>query len=398
MLSKVSFKLVYEVAKWEFFRWFKIKEHIITILASIILSFLFFGGKAIVEHYNNKNINIVLYNSTSLILKTDLKEKIVFKTIKSPINNQISLLKAKKIDGVLIIKEIGNYQLILNKEPSWLNDLTRLINAAHTKVKIKESNISAARLNEIFKQPIVNLQFTESKSIKSTTAEKVTAGIFIGIMLVGIFMGLAYQFVAITGEKQLRITEVIVSAITPQTWIDGKIIGVSLLSFALMITYVFSSLSFVLISVLFGSNWNIPISVANPGLVIILFIISICGLLFWNTFFSAIAATINDPNTSARGSLIMVPLIPIVIAFMALGNPDSLIMKILSVLPITSPPILAVRLVVTDVPFYEVFIAIFLLWLSIWYLRKAAGKIFAVSILMYGKELTWKEITKWVKA
>lgn len=47
----------------------------------------------------------------------------------------------------------------------------------------------------------------------------------------GVFLGLACQFIAINGEKNLRITGVIVSAVSPQTWIDGKILG--LLFFAI---------------------------------------------------------------------------------------------------------------------------------------------------------------------
>jgi len=58
-----------------------------------------------------------------------------------------------------------------------------------------------------------------------STAEKIAAGLVISVMLFGIFVGSAYQFVAITGEKQLRVTEMIVSAVTPQQWIDGKIHG-----------------------------------------------------------------------------------------------------------------------------------------------------------------------------
>jgi ABC-2 type transport system permease protein len=216
-------------------------------------------------------------------------------------------------------------------------------------------------------------------------------------MLLGVFLGLAYQFVAITGEKQLRITEVIVSAISPQTWIDGKILGISFLSLAMLVTYSLTSVIFVFISSLFGSGWSLPLVITNPLLIIYLFIFSLAGFFFWNTFFSAIAATINDPNTSARGSLMMVPAIPVAIAFFALGNPDSIAMRILSLFPLTSAPVISARLVLTDVSIIEIVASLFLLILSTLYLRKAAGKIFALSVLMYGKEASWKEISKWIK-
>jgi len=94
----------------------------------------------------------------------------------------------------------------------------------------------------------------------------------------------------------------------------------------------------------------------------------------------------------------MVPAIPIAIAFFALGNPDSIAMKLLSLFPLTSTPVISARMVLTEVSIIEILISLILLLVFTWYLRKAAGKIFAISVLMYGKEPTWREISKWFSA
>ncbi|MFO7656979.1 MAG: hypothetical protein R6W78_07920 [Bacteroidales bacterium] len=52
-----------------------------------------------------------------------------------------------------------------------------------------------------------------------------------------VFLSFAYQFTAITSEKQLKITEQIVSAISPQVWMDGKIFGITLTGISSMNTY-----------------------------------------------------------------------------------------------------------------------------------------------------------------
>ena len=62
----------------------------------------------------------------------------------------------------------------------------------------------------------------------------------------------------------------------------------------------------------------------------------------------------------------MVPAIPVAIAFFALGNPDSIAMKILSLFPLTSPPVISARMVLTDVSFIEIVLSLFLLVLSTW--------------------------------
>jgi len=397
-MNRINLKMILEVAKWEFNRWFKLKEQIITLLAGILISILIFGGKTLMEKFSDKEIKIALVNNSNLQISFSKESKI--NLIKSETTDLISkkkLLCKNEIDGILIITSPDNIELIVNKESYWLAELQENLNTARQKIKIQESNISPEQLQDIFKQAEIKLTFTEKQKEKSTTGEKVAAGIFIGIMLVGVYVGLAYQFIAITGEKQLRITEVIVSAISPQTWIDGKILGISFLSLAMLVTYSLTSIVFVLVSSLFGSGWSLPLSVTNPLLVIELIVFTLAGFFFWNTFFSAIAATINDPNTSARGSLMMLPVIPIVLAFITLGNPDSTVMQFLSVFPLTSAPVITARLVLTDVSFIEVILSLLLLLASIIYLRNAAGKIFSLSILMYGKEPSWKEISRWLR-
>lgn len=338
-------------------------------MVSALISLIIFGGKALIEKFSNNRVELVIINSDLLPLKLSNGSKIeLIKKEFTERDEQKKLLAKKEIDGILILNDIDNIELTVNNEPAWLGELEKALTSAQQQIKLKQSNISQEQLNNIFQQAQIKMNYTETKREKSSTGEKVTAGIFIGLMLVGVFFGLSYQFVSITGEKQLRITEVITSAISPETWIDRKIIGLS-----------------------------IPLSIANPSLIFALFILAISGFLLWNTFFSAIAATISDPNTSARSSLMMVPIIPVAIAFYALGNPDSLMMKILSFFPLTSSPVLSARLVLTDVSFIEVLISLMIIIITIWYLRKAAGKIFSLSILMYGKEPSWKEISKWIR-
>lgn len=392
-----SIKLVLEVAKWEFKRWFKFKEQVITLLIGALISLLIFGGKSVVEKFSDEEIKIAVISS-DIQLKFSTESNIKLTEIElNDLPSHKKILFEEKIDGILIIKDIENVELIVNREPSWLTLVQEAYNSARQQIKLEQSNISAKQLNDIFSQTDIKLNFTGVKKEKSSTGEKFTAGIFIGLMFIGVFLGLAYQFVAITGEKQLRITEVIVSAISPQTWIDGKILGISLLSLAMLVTYSFTSVIFVFISSLFGSGWSLPLVISSPFLIICLFIFSLTGFFFWNTFFSAIAATINDPNTSARGSLMMVPAIPVAIAFFALGNPDSIAMKILSLFPLTSAPVISARLVLTEVTIVEILVSLLLLIISTLYLRKAAGKVFALSVLMYGKEASWKEISKWFR-
>ena len=93
----------------------------------------------------------------------------------------------------------------------------------------------------------------------------------------------------------------------------------------------------------------------------------------------------------------MAPFVPVGFALFALKNPDTLVMKILSLTPFTSPAVLAARLVLTEVAWWEVPLALLLLGLSAWLFRSASGRIFRLGMLMHGKEPTFKEVMRWVR-
>jgi ABC-type Na+ efflux pump permease subunit len=62
-----NMNLVFEVAKWEFNRWFKIKEQIITILVGGLISLLIFGGSSLLKSGSDE-IKIKVINGDVLSL------------------------------------------------------------------------------------------------------------------------------------------------------------------------------------------------------------------------------------------------------------------------------------------------------------------------------------------
>lgn len=312
------FRVVLEIAQWEFFRWFKLKDQLITFLIAIVMSIAFGWGQALLDRSDTDPVNLVVLSENQIVEAF------------SPFNITVT-----------------------HDQPA----------REHT-----------------------------------TLAERISAGILIGLMFLGVFYSAGSQFVAITGEKQLRVTEQILSAVTPQQWIDGKILGLSAFSFVRTIGFAVSVLVFVFTVNLFGWNLEIPIEFTSPHILLVLVLVSVGGFLFWNTFVAALAATINDPNTSSKTAFLFVPILTSIgFAFVALKNPDSLLMQILTLVPLTSPAVLSARLVLTDVAVWEVVLAVVLLLGAIALMRRAAGKIFHLGVLMYGKEPTVKEMVRWVQ-
>ncbi|MDD3666219.1 MAG: ABC transporter permease, partial [Bacteroidales bacterium] len=83
--------------------------------------------------------------------------------------------------------------------------------------------------------------------------------------------------------------------------------------------------------------------------------------------------------------------------FLALGDPDTGFMQFLSLFPLTSGSVMPARLVLGDVSPWEVLASIVLLVAAIWLMRKVATFIFRTSILISGKEPSFREVWRWAR-
>lgn len=389
--------LVLEIAKWEFHRWFKWKDQIVTLAISLALSLAIWGGMALLKS-DDAPIKLAVIGRDFLPFEIPANSRIELQAAELKDAERLrELVGRSEIDGLLIIKSVDAAELLVYKEPFWKSEIEQRLTEARTQLKIQELQLPPAQLADALRPMTLAVAIHEGGHKPTSTAEKITAGLVIGVMLFGIFIGAAYQFVAITGEKQLRVTEMVISAVTPQQWIDGKILGVSAYALAFVFTTTMSILLFVLVSQAFGSGWTIPVEVTNPAILLSLILLGLGGFLFWNTIFAALSATINDPNTSARGSLLLAPFAPAIFAIFAFKNPDSIGMQILSFIPFTSPAVLPARLVLTEVAWGQVPLALLLLAVSIWFFRTSSGKIFRLGMLMHGKEPSFKEMLRWAR-
>ena len=390
-------RLLWEITRWELLRWLKLKDQLWSLGLSIGLGLAIWGGLAFFEKSRGE-VKVAVLNAEALPFTLPDDSTIEIEaTAGRGADEILAALERRELDGVLRLEGVDRAELLVTREPVWKGELDAALAAARRQLKLRDSGLDAGRLADLLAPVEVEVAYHESAGRRTTTADKVAAGVLIGLTMLGVFVGFAYQFVAITGEKQKRVTEQIVSAVSPQTWIDGKILGVSLLAFISTGTYVVSGLIFVFLSKLFGRGLPIPLAISDPWLWLTLAVLALAGFLMWNTFFGLVAATIDDPNTSTRSLFMMLPLLPLGVAVLGFASPDSLLMRILAVVPPTSPTVLTLRLVLTEVPWWEPVLALALLAAAVWLLRRAAGKVFSLAILMYGKEPSWREMARWVR-
>ena len=77
-------------------------------------------------------------------------------------------------------------------------------------------------------------------------------------------------------------------------------------------------------------------------------------------------------------------------------NPDGSLAFWLSIIPLTSPIIMMVR-IPFGVPAFDLILSMVLLVLGFIGTTWIAGKIYRTGILMYGKKVNYKELWKWLR-
>ncbi len=132
----------------------------------------------------------------------------------------------------------------------------------------------------------------------------------VGALVFSVFAGAGVLFTVITGEKTQRVTEAIVSAVSPQAWIDGKILGTSLFVLAYLVSYTIGLvIAFLVYGVLDGALPQLPALVTDPALGIVTVVFAALGVGFlgligdvdgWLFRFFALGIHMTGKEPSAR--------------------------------------------------------------------------------------------------
>lgn len=139
---------------------------------------------------------------------------------------------------------------------------------------------------------------------------------------------------------------------------------------------------------LFSINWI--------EIIVYFLLLFIGGYLIYASLFAMFGAAVDNAQDTQQFVM------PITLIFMfafyvgiySLQNPDGPLAFWCSMIPLTSPIVMMVR-IPFEIPLWEKILSIVILYASIFFVVKFAAKIYRVGILMYGKKPTIKELIKW---
>ncbi len=216
--------------------------------------------------------------------------------------------------------------------------------------------------------------------------------IFLFMMFMGIFVMGQQVLTSLVEEKNSRIIEVLLSALTPFELMAGKILGLA--EIGLTVISIWS------ISIYAVGTWQgIQISIGWKIFPYFL-IYYILGFLLLNAILAAIGSICNTNKEaqSLLGPIMILFILPMVTWFILAQNPHGALAVVLSFIPPITPMIMMLRIAATpDIPILQIVASILLLLASVPVVMWLAAKIFRTGILMYGKRPGPREILLWLR-
>lgn len=358
------------------------------------------------KNFKSGNYYAVLHVPIN-ILNTNRAEMISDKQITFDVKNMIT----RRIEN--IIESEKKKQVI---DAIGVPDLEKKLAATKTDITVETIKLGEA-----------------GKAVKSSTEMAMAIGYAAGFII--------YMFVFIYGtmvmrgvmeEKSNRIVEVIISSVKPFQLLFGKIIGIGLVGLTQIAIWIILGTAITSGVVAFSGHGSPGVSaqaqnvmsgpqmeqlaanspeaqnkvvemigmVGNLNLPLIafaLFFYFICGFILYASLMGAIGSAVDSDEDAQQMMLpVTMPLIfSIIILFAVAKNPEGPLAFWASMIPLTSPVTMMVR-IPFGIPVWQIILSMTILLATILGTIWMAGKIYRTGILMYGKKVNLKEIVKWL--
>ncbi|MBO4488522.1 MAG: ABC transporter permease [Bacteroidales bacterium] len=291
------------------------------------------------------------------------------------------------------------------------------------------------KLQDLTKVNITAIQIDKDGNQRENDADmNMLIGMACGFFIYFIIIIFASQVLrGVLEEKSNRIVEVLISSVKPMQLLTGKIVGIALVGITQFLIWVVLTTG-ILFSIqlaapnLFSSddsaavatemttgmadspdlaaladgnifqviNNYFPVSFAE--LLLSFFFYFVIGYLIYATLYAATGSVVDSESDSQQYTMpVTLPLILSIIFVPTISsNPNGQLALWLSMIPLTSPISMMVRLP-SGVPLWQLLtsmgICLLFLVFCIWF----AAKVYRVGILMYGKKNGWKEIFRWLR-
>lgn len=414
MISKV-----FQIARREFLETVKTKAFIIgiSIVPVFVAGVMFFGGKLQQKAITGprEDIQVAVLNHEPAIEKSlaaafdsynadNPGRKYVPHFLQTGEEEAKQAVRDEEFGVLLVVDSAtvsGEGHARLFSPPS--TDLTqqsglrRILNDAVTTVRYELNGFSPELVRELSRGVwLEDFQLSEKGEGQSNRMlSTMLPFFFMFIMFFGIVTSSQGLLNSVIEEKNNRVIEVLLSAISPMELMAGKILGQSGIGLTLVVIYVAGGV----IALAASGLSDALSSVGGPEIAVFLAYF-VLGFLLFNALFAAVGSAFNSLKEAQPviSPLMMVVALPMAFWFIIVQQPQGILAVSLSLIPPVSPLVMIMRVAALPaIPWLQVAASLLILAAAVMAITWAAARVFRVGILMYGKAPSIREMMRWVR-
>jgi ABC-2 type transport system permease protein len=232
-----------------------------------------------------------------------------------------------------------------------------------------------------------------TRSISSKNWFNVLIPFVAGIaFIIAMFSTGGYLMQAVVEEKENRTMEVIITSVSPNQLITGKIIG----DIAVGLTQIVLWLVFIVLPILVFRNNVTFLQGTQLGPQTLLLAVSVMfpAFILVSALMAAMGATVSEAREGQQMvGMISLPIwIPYMLTSLLMRNPNSPLAVGLSLFPLTAPLTMLIRDSLTILPAWQIALSSAILVVTAVATIWLAGRAFRIGMLRYGKRLKLSEI------
>jgi ABC-2 type transport system permease protein len=311
-----------------------------------------------------------------------------------------------RIEGAVVVRDSSGHirATYRSTNPGNLRVIAKVENAIETVVRqgrLAAAGVDTALYNRL-SEPIELSPVKVSEKGEGSSSEFGAiyfTGYFLNILLMILVMTTGQSLVrSLVEEKSNRIMELLVSSMTPQELMWGKLIGLS----GLGLTQLGVWIVFGGAAVTYFSASPAVAGTISGVLPLLPYLITyiILGYIFYAAIFVGIGSlvTTEQEAQAITSYLVLLLVLPTLLAIGVLQTPNAGYVRGLSMIPFLTPSMMIFRIITKMPPGWEIVASMLIMVIAIIAVTWVSSKIFRTAILLTGKSPNLSEVMRWLRA
>ena len=312
-------------------------------------------------------------------------------------------VKDGKKESLIVIDEkegVPYFDYYVKQYGSGLNpsDLSREMKILFDTALLKEANVSEGTIKSLF----TDVTYSVEELGKSMAKGYVACFIIMMLLFFSVYYYGYGVSMSVASEKTSRVMEILLTSTKPSKIILGKsaamgLVGLLQLTLIILVGAVTYKIFFPKDFSVFGQS--IDLTSLTPFVIFMVFTYFILGYTLYAMMNAVVGATVSKAEdiNSAIMPISFVSILSFYLAYGTIFVPNGAVAVIASIFPFSAAFSMPCRLIIADVPAWQVMASLFAMIITIVFMSWISIKIYSSAVLHYGRRLKTKDLIRMSK-